>query len=162
MLVSMVKETGIDSAIACVANSIYGGADAKTLSKILGHTNASFTLDIYLHSTDKMQKEAARSIDRGIRGVSHKENSSEELNTDGEKTQPKQKFEPVKSKYRKPGTGCITKLNDHLWEGRYSPKVNGKRMVRNIYTHTEEECEAKLAELIRETKIEIEKLKHSG
>ena len=28
MLVSMVTETGIDSAIACVANLIYGGADA--------------------------------------------------------------------------------------------------------------------------------------
>ncbi len=95
-----------------------------------------------------MQKEAARSIDCGIRGVSSKEKISEELNTDSEKTAPKQKFEPVKGKYRKPGTGCITKLNDHLWEGRYSPKVNGKRMARNVYAHTEEECEAKLAEMI--------------
>lgn len=109
-----------------------------------------------------MQKEAARSIDRGIRGVSHKENSSEELNTDGVKTAPKQKFEPTKSKYRKLGTGCITKLNNHLWEGRYTPTVNGKRMVRNIYAHTEEECEAKLAELIREMKNEIENLKQGG
>ena len=68
----------------------------------------------------------------------------------------------MKGKYRKPGTGCITKLNDHLWEGRYSPKVNGKRMARNVYANTEEECEAKLAELIREMKIEIEKLKQDG
>ena len=71
-------------------------------------------------------------------------------------------FEPVKSKYRKPGTGSITKLNDHLWEGRYSPKVNGKKMVRNIYAHSEEECEEKLAQMIREMKIEIEKLKQGG
>jgi len=35
-------------------------------------------------------------------------------------------------------------------------------MVRNIYAHSEEECEAKLAELIREMKIEIEKLKQGG
>ena len=28
--------------------------------------------------------------------------------------------------------------------------------------HSEEECEEKLAELIREMKIEIEKLKHGG
>ena len=124
--------------------------------------SSSTTLDIYLHSTDKMQKEAARSIDRGICGVSSKEKISEEINTDGVKSQGKPKFEPTKSKYRKPGTGCISKIKDNLWEGRYSPKVNGKRMVRNIYAHTEEECEEKLAELIREMKIEIEKLKHSG
>ena len=79
-----------------------------------------------------------------------------------EKPQQKQNFEPVKGKYRKPGTGCISKINEHLWEGRYSPKVNGKKMVRNIYAHTEEECEEKLAELIQEMKIEIEKLKQGG
>ena len=73
-----------------------------------------------------------------------------------------EKFEPVKSKYRKAGTGCITKLNDHLWEGRYTPTVNGKRMARNVYAHTEEECEEKLAQMIREMKIEIEKLKQGG
>ena len=157
MLVSMVTETEIDSSIACVANSIYGGADA-----LIGHVSSSTTLDIYLHSTDKMQKEAARSIDRGIRGISKVGETHEELNTDGEKMQPRQKFEPVKSKYRKPKTGCITKLNDHLWEGRYLPKVNGKKMVRNIYAYSEEECEGKLAEMIREMKIEIEKLKQGG
>ena len=142
--------------------ALANGMDIKTLSSIIGHVSSSTTLDIYLHSTDKMQKEAARSIDRGIRGVSHKENSSDELNTDGVKTAPKQKFEPTKSKHRKPGTGCITKINDNLWEGRYTPTINGKRMARNVYAHTEEECEEKLAELIREMKIEIEKLKQGG
>jgi integrase len=77
-------------------------------------------------------------------------------------TEQDESIEVVKSKVRKPGTGCITMLNDHLWEGRYSPKVNGKRMARNVYAHTEEECEEKLAELIREMKIEIEKLKQGG
>lgn len=33
--------------------------DAKTLSGILGHTNASFTLDTYTHTTGDMQKRAA-------------------------------------------------------------------------------------------------------
>ena len=46
--------------------------------------------------------------------------------------------------------------------GSYSPKVNGKRMARNVYAHTEEECEEKLAEPIKEMKIEIEKLKQGG
>ena len=142
--------------------ALANGMDIKTLSSIIGHVSSSTTLDIYLHSTDKMQKEAARSIDRGIRGVSSEEKTSKELNTDSEKTTLKQKFEPVKGKYRKPGTGCITKINEHLWEGRYSPRVNGKKMVRNIYAHSEEECEVKLAKLIREMKIEIEKLKQGG
>ena len=37
----------------------YGGVDPKTLSGILGHTNASFTLDTYTHVTADMQKKAS-------------------------------------------------------------------------------------------------------
>ena len=33
--------------------------DPKTLSGILGHTNASFTLDTYTHVTTDMQKKAS-------------------------------------------------------------------------------------------------------
>ena len=36
-----------------------GGVDVKTLSKILGHTNASFTIDTYTHVTTDMQKRAS-------------------------------------------------------------------------------------------------------
>ena len=142
--------------------ALESGMDIKTLSSIIGHVSSSTTLDIYLHSTDKMQKEAAKSIDRGIRGVCHEKGEDGKQTAKNEKPQQKQKFEPVKGKYRKPGTGCISKIKGNLWEGRYSPKVNGKRMARNVYAHTEEECEAKLAELIREMKIEIEKLKQGG
>ena len=57
---------------------------------------------------------------------------------------------------RKPGTGCISKINDHLYEGRYSPKdAYGKRMARNKHAPTREECEEKLAILIKEMKAEI-------
>ena len=87
--------------------------------------------------------------------MSSKEKGTEELNTDSMKTQSKQKFEPVKSKHRKPGTGCASKINDNLWEGRYSPTVNGKRIPKNIYAHSEEECEAKLAKMIEKKKAEI-------
>lgn len=66
------------------------------------------------------------------------------------------KFEPKKGKIRKAGTGCISKINDHLYEGRYSPKdAYGKRMARNIYAKTEEECEIELAKLIEKMKAEI-------
>ena len=39
--------------------AISAGVDAKTLSTILGHTDASFTLDCYTHVTPDMQKDAA-------------------------------------------------------------------------------------------------------
>ena len=43
-------------------HAIAGGVDAKTLSGILGHANASFTLDNYTHVTTDMQKNAARIV----------------------------------------------------------------------------------------------------
>ena len=43
-------------------HAIAGGVDAKTLSGILGHSNASFTLDTYTHITTDMQKNAARIV----------------------------------------------------------------------------------------------------
>ena len=57
---------------------------------------------------------------------------------------------------RKSGTGCVTEINDHLFEGRYSPKwPDGKKHARNVYAHTREECEEKLKMLIVEMKTEI-------
>ena len=54
----------------------------------------------------------------------------------------------------------MTQINDHLLEGKYSPKwPDGKIHSRNIYADTSEECEAKLAELIRQMKAEITKAK---
>ena len=40
-------------------HALTSGVDAKTLSGILGHTNASFTLDTYTHMTTDMQKKAS-------------------------------------------------------------------------------------------------------
>lgn len=40
-------------------HAMKGGVDPKTLSGILGHTNASFTLDTYTHITSDMQKNAS-------------------------------------------------------------------------------------------------------
>ena len=38
---------------------IASGVDPKSLAQILGHTNASFTLDVYGHVTTDMQRNAA-------------------------------------------------------------------------------------------------------
>jgi integrase len=57
---------------------------------------------------------------------------------------------------RRAGTGCVTMINDHLYEGRYTPtNADGKRIARNVYASTREDCEEKLAELIKTMKTEI-------
>ena len=124
------------------------GMDVKTLSTVIGHVSSATTLNVYAHVTDEMRQKAADKIDRAITGTEPPQ--EKELKPPGSTA-----FQPVKGKYRKPGTGCISQINDHLWEGRYSPKVNGRRMARNVYAKTEAECEEKLAELIREMKAEI-------
>ena len=43
-------------------HALSSGVDAKTLSGILGHANASFTLDTYTHVTTDMQKNAANIV----------------------------------------------------------------------------------------------------
>ena len=124
------------------------GMDVKTLSTVIGHVSSATTLNVYAHVTDEMRQKAADKIDRAITGREPPQGKAP-------KPPGKTAFQPVKGKYRKPGTGCISQLGDHLWEGRYSPKVNRRRMARNVYAKTEAECEEKLAELIREMKAEI-------
>ena len=46
-------------------------------------------------------------------------------------------------------------INDHLYEGRFTPRVNGKRISKNVYAETREEVEVKLVELIEQVKAEI-------
>ena len=125
--------------------------DVKTLSTIIGHVSSATTLDIYSHVTDTMQKQAAARIDRQIG------KTDAPMPPDEQKQHTDQSgFQPYKSKYRKSGTGGIYQLNDRLWEGKYSPRdAHGKRISRNVYAHTREECEAKLVAMIEEMKREI-------
>ena len=77
----------------------------------------------------------------------------------GGKARRAEVFTPVQPTRRRPGTGSVSQINDHLWEGRYSPVwPDGKKRPRNVYAPTEEECEEKLEELIREMNAEIEAL----
>ena len=127
------------------------GMDVKTLSTIIGHVSSATTLDIYSHVTDTMQKQAAVKIDHQIG------KTDAPMPPDEQKQHTDQSgFQPYKSKYRKAGTGGIYQLNDHLWEGKYSPRnAHGKRISRNVYAKTREECEEKLAVMIEEVKREI-------
>ena len=46
-----------------------GGVDPKTLAGILGHTNASFTLDTYTHVTSDMQKSASAIVGNMMKNI---------------------------------------------------------------------------------------------
>lgn len=112
-----------------------------------------------------MQRSAANKIEQGF--GQNEGNLSEVKETPDQtvKTPQKAKFEPKQPKIRRPGTGCVTMINDHLYEGRYTPtNANGKRESHNIYAKTREECEEKLAEMIKEVKaqIKVEKEKMTG
>lgn len=89
--------------------SLEHGMDIKTLSTIIGHVSSTTTLNTYTHVTDAMRQSAADKIDRGIG-----------------RAEPKPRQEPVpqkpvpstfqarKGQRRKPGTGCVSRINDHL------------------------------------------------
>ena len=128
--------------------------DLKTLSTIIGHVSAKTTLNIYTHITSEMEENAAVSIDRGITKTEIK------AKAETEKLNAPQKFEPQKASRRRPGTGYVKQIKDNLWEGRYSPVwPDGKKHSRNVYGHTQEECEEKLSRLILQINTEIKALR---
>ena len=146
-----------------VTTVLESGMDVKTLSAIIGHVSAKTTLNIYTHVTDAMHETAAVKINRGIGKCAPRKAAplqDEDIPARAAGMRCRAVFEPYKGKYRKPGTGCVTQISNHLWEGKYSPKwPDGKRHSRSIYASTESECEAKLAELIRQMQSEIAEAK---
>lgn len=90
------------------------------------------------NSSMQTQRKAARKIDSGIAkndGVS----TEDKLTPDQGTNEPcKPKFEAVQGKMRRAGTGCITKINDNLYEGRYSPRgADGKRISKKYLCQNE-------------------------
>ena len=90
-------------------------------------------------------KLAAVRIDREIGGTNAQITDYEPLEPPSKTCDAKQPenptqtvFEPYKPKIRKSGTGCVTMINDHLYEGRFTPRVNGKRISKNVYAKTRE------------------------
>lgn len=129
------------------------GMDIKTLSATIGHVSSATTLDIYSHITDTMQQQAAVRIDRKIGGT---DAQMPTIKQEARKDTTPIEFTPYTPKIRKSGTGCVTMINDHLYEGRYTPtNAHGKRESHNIYAKTREECEEKLAEMILQVKAQI-------
>ena len=109
---------------------------------------------------------AAKTIDRTIGSLAGAyaefeggESDDEQVPTEAPKPTPRTKFDPYKGKYRRQGTGSIHQVSKNVWEGRHSPIVNGKRITRNIYATSIEECEQKLTELIEAMNAEIAEMK---
>ena len=130
--------------------ALENGMDVKTLSAMLGHVSSATTLDVYSHVTDTMQEKAAVSIDRKIG------KTDAQYHEESKKTVVDQRgFKAVEGNRRRPGTGCLHQISEHLWEGRYSRKNGeGKRVARTVYGKTKEECEAKLMVLVESMKAE--------
>lgn len=67
-LKGLLKQTGLpnirfhDLRHTFATHALASGVDVKTLSGILGHTRAAFTLDTYTHTTGDMQKRAAEIV----------------------------------------------------------------------------------------------------
>ena len=77
---SLLRETGITESIPFHAlrhtfatHALASGVDAKTLSGILGHTDAAFTLNTYTHVTGDMQKQAAAIVGNFMEDIFGKE-----------------------------------------------------------------------------------------
>ena len=64
-------------------------------------------------------------------------------------------FVPAEGKYR----NYVKQPSANCWQGRYSPRVDCKRVSYNVYGVTKEECEAKLAEKIKEVRVEMGNVK---
>ncbi len=75
----ILKEAGLpqirfhDLRHTFATHALTSGVDAKTLSGILGHTNASFTLDTYTHVTPDMQKAASHVVGGFLENIFGKE-----------------------------------------------------------------------------------------
>lgn len=148
------------------SNAFHYGMDVKTLASTIGHESVETTLNVYAHSSEQMKRDAAKKIDEAIGTVlgadvaasdasCGDENGKSEEPADGADQPKATVFEPYKGKKRKSGTGYVKQLTANCWQGRYTPTVNGKRIARNVYAPTEEECEVKLTELIKEMKAEF-------
>lgn len=135
------------------------GMDVKTLAATIGHTSVETTLDVYSHVTEEMQRTAAQKLEKTVGAVTNVQALYGDKGATDAYTPPKPpraEYKPYTGKIRRPGTGYIKQLSPNCWQGRYSPKINGKRIARNVYGKTQAECEVKLEALICEMKNEFE------
>ncbi len=149
------------------SNAFHYGMDVKTLASTIGHESVETTLNVYAHSSEQMKRDAAKKIDEAIGtvlgadvtasdAICGNENDEAQEPTNSADKPKTVEFKPYQHKYRKRGTGSVHQVSKNVWEGRYTPTVNGKRIARNVYADSVEECEEKLEVLIKQMKAEFE------
>lgn len=142
--------------------ALENGLDIKTLSAVLGHSSAETTISVYSHVTGEMERNAAKKMDDAF-GTPKPADSPvcDDNPEDGQTPEQETKyaeFTAQKSKKCKLGTGCIFKVSKNTWQGKYTPRSkDGKREQHIVYAKSEEECERKLGEMIREFKKQNER-----
>lgn len=140
--------------------AIEHGMDVKTLSGMIGHISVDTTLNIYSHFTTEMQKNAAKKIDERLGSAAPQAKDPIGAAMEAEVPPPGMRYDPYKGKICKSGSGGIYKINDHLYEGRYTPtNAYGKREPHNVYAKTREECETLLEKMIKEVRARIKEEK---
>ena len=79
-LKALLNEAGITESIpfhglrhTFATHALASGVDVKTLSGILGHTDATFTLNTYTHVTSDMQRQAANIVENFMEDIFGKE-----------------------------------------------------------------------------------------
>jgi len=75
--------------------ALASGVDAKTLSGILGHTRAGFTLDTYIYTTGNMQKRAAEVVEEFMTDIFGKDPHPWEENAKTAGPRPTEKGRPL-------------------------------------------------------------------
>ena len=109
--------------------------------------------------TGEMERNAAKKMDDAFGTPKPADSPASGENPDDGQTPERElkpaKFTAKKSKKRKPSTGCISKVSKNTWQGKYTPRgKDGKREQYIVYAKSEEECERKLKEMIKELKNE--------
>ena len=111
-------------------HALASGVDVKTLSGILGHTRAAFTLDTYTHTTGDMQKRAAEIVEIFLTDIF------------GEELKPWEESARM-------ARGTVRLRKDGRWEGRVVIGYDEKNLpkTKNVLAKTKSECVEKLKQL---------------
>ena len=57
--IAQMRVIQTENTVVEARNSIAAGADIKSVQDLLGHATASFTLNVYAHTSDQMKKDTA-------------------------------------------------------------------------------------------------------
>lgn len=125
------------------------GMDIKTLFIIIGHVSSSTTLNIYAHITDEMRRTAAVKIRVSAKPIRRRKSKQHLGNL------PQHFPGPQGPAAQGRARAVLPRSTKN--PGKAATLLSGwtEKHPRNIYAHSEEECETLLAKMIVEMRTEI-------